>query len=157
MPVLVGDAAEFRNAANRVRSASGMAEKALISFVVSSMLRVISVSSPVSCPLTSCLPCIIVLIPSSMLARCIVLSLSSPSSLLEDSIVCVDAPSGWPEDSDGDGADLLPPSSDCFLRGERNLSGLDLPLLRIGLAALIGGEPGPLKCVSWHSSSSEVV
>ena len=114
--VLVGDEAESRRAAKRVRSASRMAEKVLMSFMLSSMLRVISVSSPMSNPPDSGLSCTIVLIPSS--ARCTVLSSSSASTVTAGSIVRVKPSLNRSVVSEGESADLLLSTTDCVLSGE---------------------------------------
>lgn len=102
MTIFVGDVAALRRAAKRVRSASGIAEKALMSFMVSSMLRVISVSSTVSCSLVPGLSGMMVLIPSSTEARRTVVSSSSSSAFLGDSTARVNASLNWNVDSDGD-------------------------------------------------------
>jgi hypothetical protein len=156
-PVLVGDSAEFCRAAKRVRSASGIAEKVLMSFTVSSMVRVMSVSSPVSCPILPDFSCMIVLIPSSGEARCNMVSFSSDSSSLGDSNSGVDLPSERTAGSArGDAATPLLSVIAWFFCGDVNLLGLGAPLLDILIGLRLQGEHDGLESVSWTSSSSDI-
>ena len=133
---VVGDAVELRSAAKRVRSTLGIAEKVLMSFNVSSMLRVISVSSPESCSLVSGLSCMIVLIPSSPEVRCIAVPSGSAPFFLGDSTLCVNPSLEQTVDSEeGERGHSLLFSTDASLRGDTELIGLGAPLVEVPLAA----------------------